>query len=49
MNDFYLYQYESTKLQFLSTANPTLMQVYCEQNNHPKIKLIGVWKFKKMK
>ncbi len=47
MNNFFLYEYPDTRLQFLSTANPVILAVMSEIN--PKPKLIGIWKFKNVK
>jgi hypothetical protein len=48
MNNFYLYEYHN-KVQTLTTATPTIFFQYCIGKLIRKPKLIGVWKFKKMK
>jgi hypothetical protein len=47
MNPYYQYKY-SNEFQFVSLANPLLLTMYLEKGIE-RPKLIGIWKFKKIK
>lgn len=48
MNPYYHYEYKNG-LQFLSKASLTLLTLYLSSKNVEIPKIIGVWRFKKIK
>jgi len=49
MNPYYVYEFESTKFQFTSTANMTAIKLYARTYHSEIPKQIGVWRVKKCK
>ena len=47
MNDLYLYQWKNG-LQFLSAAGPDIIKLAYTSGENRKLKLIGVWRYKKV-
>lgn len=46
MNNIYQYKYNSNGRQFVSTANPLILGLFCQKHKLEVPEAISVWKFK---